>query len=307
VTPPEKAAGAQPPTNLSGPSDTMVLEQLSTRQATFSSQRNGLPPPIPGPRSTEFRIPRLPTGTHTPSPGGHSTPVAHTTLATPPPSPGRVAEATDAQSVGRAVSFVPAPVPWADVAAPPPGRDGPFMPQARPAASSEAATRRLSLPLPPWPGGLTADLVWAGGRATQGGGGSAVGLVEETSDLFAPRRVAVFAARGGWAAVPEPRQVAGIRPRTARAVEARATRAEKKARLRKPQVWLCKTCKVDCSSAKNMLAHKTSSRHQRKAAKHAGTPNCGTCDRTIESAGHLATHMQSRRHASTAVRMNLKK
>jgi len=267
-------------------------------------------PPSPGPLSPEFRIPRLPTGSHTPSPGGHPTPVAHTALATPPPSPGRVAVATDAQSVGGAVPFVPAPLPWAAVAAPPPGRDGPFMPQARPAALSEAASRPLSLLLPSRPGGLTAgplNSVWAGGRATQGGGGPAVGLVEETSDPFAPRRVAAFAASGGGAAAPERRQVAGIRPRTARAVEARATRAEKKARRRKPQVWHCKTCKVDCSSAKNMLAHKASSGHQRKAAEPAGTPHCGTCDRTFESAGHLATHMQSRRHASTAVRMNLKK
>jgi len=265
------------------------------------------PSPSPGFLSPEFRIPRLPTGTHTPSPGGHPTPVAHTTLVTPPQSPGRVAEATEAQSVGGAVPFAPAPVPWAAVAAPTPGRDGPVMPQARPAASSEAASRPLSLLLPPRPGGRTADSVWAGGRATQGGGGPAVELVEETSDPFAPRRVAAFAARGGGAAVPEPRQVAGIRPRTARAFEARATRAETKARRRKPQVWHCKTCKVDCSSAKNMLAHKASSRHQRKAAEHAATPHCGTCDRTFESAGHLATHMHSRRHASTAVRMNLKK
>jgi len=58
----------------------------------------------------------------------------------------------------------------------------------------------------------------------------------ETSDPFAPRRVAVFPASSGGAAVAEPRQVAGIRSRTARAIEARATRAEKKARLRKPQV-----------------------------------------------------------------------
>jgi len=76
----------------------------------------------------------------------------------------------------------------------------------------------------------------AGGRATQGGGGLVAGAVEETSDPFAPRRVAVFAASGGGAAVVEPRQVAGIRARTARAIEARATRSEKKARLRKPQV-----------------------------------------------------------------------
>jgi len=144
-------------------------------------------PPSPGPQSSEFRIPRLPTGLHTPSPGGHTTPVAHKTLATPPSSPGRVAVATDAQSVGGAVPFVPAPVPWAAVAAPPPGPDGPFMPQARPAASFEAASRPLSLLLPPRPGRLTAGLlnsVWAGGRATQGGGGPAVALVEETSHPF---------------------------------------------------------------------------------------------------------------------------
>jgi len=267
-------------------------------------------PSSPGPLSPEFRIPRLPTGSRTPSPGGHFTPAAHTTLATPPPSPERVAAASDAQSVGGAVPFVPAPLPWAAVAAPLPGRDGPFVAQAGPVASSEAASRPLSLLLPPRRGGLSAgppNSVWAGGRATQGGGGPAVGTVEETSDPFAPRRVAAFAASGGGAAVPEPRQVAGIRPRTARAIEARATRAEKKARRRKPQVWHCKTCKVDCTSAKNMLAHKASSGHQRKAAEHAGTPHCGTCDRTFESAGHLATHMQSRRHASTAVRLNLKK
>jgi len=267
-------------------------------------------PPSPGPLSPESRIPRLPTGSHTPSPGGHPTLVAHTTLATPPASPGRVAVATDAQSVGGAVPSVPAPLPWAAVAVPPPGRDGLFVAQAGLAVSSEAASRPLSLLLPPRPGALTAgppNSVWAGGRATQGGGWPAVGTVEETSDPFAPRGVAAFAARGGGAAFPEPRQVAGFLPRTARAIEARATRAEKKARRRQPQVWHCKTCKVDCSSAMNMLAHKASSGHQRKAAEPAGTPHCGTCDKTFESAGHLATHMQSRHHAATAVRMNLKK
>jgi len=183
--------------------------------------------------SPEFRIPDLPTHSHTPSPGGHPTPVAHTTLAFPPPSPGRVAVATDAQSVGGAAPLSPAPMPWVADAVPPPGRDGPFLPQARPAAASVAASRPLSLLLPPRPGGNTAgplNSVWTGGRETHGGGGTAAGLVEETSDLFAPRRVAAFAASGGGAAVPEPGHVAGIRPRTAQAVEARATRAEKKAR-----------------------------------------------------------------------------
>jgi len=201
-------------------------------------------------------------------------------------------------------------LPWAAVAVPPPGRDGLFVAQEGLALSSEAASRRLPLLLPPRPGALTAgppNSVWAGGRATQGGGGPAVGTVEETSDPFAPHRVAAFSARGGGAAVPEPRQVAGIRPRTARAIEARATRAEKKARRRQPQVWHCKTCKVDCSSAKIILAHKASSGHYRKAAEPAGTRHRWTCDKTFESAGHLATHMQSRHHAATAVRMNLKK
>jgi len=150
-----------------------------------------------------------------------------------------VAVATDAQSVGGAVPFVPAPVPWVAAAAPPPGPEAPFMPQARPAASFEAASRPLSLLLPPRPGRPTAgplNSVWAGGRATQGGGGPAVALVEETSDPFAPRSVAAFAVSGGGAAVLEPQQVAGIRPRTAQAVKARATRAEKMERRRKPQV-----------------------------------------------------------------------
>ena len=184
------------------------------------------------------------------------------------------------------------------------------MAQAGPAASSEAASRSLSLLLPPRPDGLAdgpPNSAWAGGRETQRGGGPAVGTVEETSDPFAPRRVAAFAATGGRAAFPEPRQVAGIRPRPARAIEARATRAEKQARQRKPQVWHFTTCKVDCSSAKNILAHKTSSGHERKAAEHAGTPHCGTCDRTFESAGYSATHLQSRRHAATAVGKHLKK
>ena len=52
--------------------------------------------PSPGPLSPQFRIPRLPTGSHTPFPGDHPTPVAQSTLATPPASPERVAAATDA-------------------------------------------------------------------------------------------------------------------------------------------------------------------------------------------------------------------
>jgi len=138
----------------------------------------------------------------------------------------------------------------------------------------------------------------------QGGGGPSAGLVEKTSDPFAPRRVVAFSRRGGGSAVPEPRHVASIRPRAAGAVEARATRVEKKTRRRKPQIWHCQTYQVDCTSEKNMLALKATSCHQRKAAEIAGTPYCATCDRKFQLAGHLATHMQSRRHASPAARIS---
>jgi len=239
--------------------------------------------PSPGPLRPQFRIPLLPTGSHTPSPGGHPTPFAHMTLATPPRSPGSAAVATDKSAVG-AVPLVPAPVPWVAVAAPPPGRDGPFMPQTRPAPTSEAASGPQSFLLPPRLGGLLAgplNSIRAGDRPTHGGGRRGVGLEEDTSDPFSPRRVAAFAASGSGAAVAEPRQVAGIRPRTARVTEARATLAEKKARRPKPQVWHCKTFQVDCTSAKNMLAHKATSGHERKAAEHAGTPHC------VSVTGHL--------------------
>jgi len=190
-------------------------------------------PPSPGPLSSESRIPRLPTGSHTPPPWRAPHPRRAHDAAIPPASPGRVAVAAEAQSVGGAVLSVPVPLPWAAVAVPPPGREGPFVAQAGPAATSEAARRSLSLLLPPRPGGLAdgpPNSVWTGGRATQSGGGSAVGTGEDTSDPIAPRRVAAFAATGVRAAFPEPRQVARIRPRVAGAIEARNTRALKKAR-----------------------------------------------------------------------------
>jgi len=56
-----------------------------------------------------------------------------------------------------------------------------------------------------------------------------------------------------------------------------------------------------------MLANKASSGHQREAVEQTRTSHCGTSDRTCESAGHFATHMQSRRHASSALRLILKK
>jgi len=198
----------------------------------------------PGLLSPDFRIPRLQTGSHILSPGVHPTPVARTTLATPRQSPGRIAVDTDAQSVGGDAPFVPAPLLWGAIDVLPPRRDGPLVPQAGPAGSSEMASRPLSLLLPPRLGGSTygtTNSVWTGDRATQGGAGPAVGPVKETSNRFAPHRVSAFAATGGGAAASEPLQVSGIRPRTAREIEVRATRAEKKRRRRKPQAWHCDT------------------------------------------------------------------
>jgi len=130
---------------------------------------------------------------------------------------------------------VPVPLPRAAIGAQPPGRDGAVVAQAAHFASSETAGRTLSLLLPLWRVGLAAgppDSVWAGRRATQGGDRPAAGTVKMTDDHFAPHRVAAFATSGGGATVPEARKVAGIRPRSALAIEAWATRTEEQARRR---------------------------------------------------------------------------
>ena len=129
------------------------------------------------------------------------------------------------------MQFETTALPRAAIAAPPPGRDVPYVPLAQLPASSEAASRPLLLVLPTRPREIIAGLTRsarAGGHTTQGGGETAVASMYGTSDPYSPHRAAALDASGGGAGVPEPRPVAGVHCITARAIEARTIRATKK-------------------------------------------------------------------------------
>lgn len=105
----------------------------------------------------------------------------------------------------------------------------------------------------------------------------------------------------------ERRTVAGIRPRTARAIEARAIRAEKKKKSGTVKWFTCRRCDVSCTSQKSFFDHLNSRGHAKSTKPPERRLWCEPCEKELESPQHFEVYLRGKAHQRVVVRWGLRK